>query len=475
LSLEKAQFNHADSLKISSTMIRPFFHNHKKGQFTVRYRQEQYSNDNTSNQENMDVRFIGKGRGWFQGVNISYYNDFIAFSVEPYWLSSVNDSSAVISRVGAFSVLNDNQIKPQGEFLNSGFREVQFYLHYKGLGVGISNASLWWGPGIHNSLTMSNNTVGFPHYTFGTIRELRLWKLGFNMRITLSKLNELESPNATYYSAITGLFSYHGNTGISFGFCRNYLSGGVDIGIPWEMNDAMNLILEDLYLEDKKDLYYTQNLGIPDAGVYNSDPWDQVLSAFVTIINPVSGFVAYFEVARGDHAVSKTDLLTVPDHDTVSMFGVRKYGFFNNPNLLLVFEYTRLLISFDHIYRSTGGFGGYEWYDYNTFEGRRWAAHSGYDSDDFLLMFGYLGDKWAFIPGFNYERHGVVNVRVPEVKMEFRLDTRYKYKGFWFNLYYEYQHEQHLGFTKDNVYLDEATGLRFTNTIMLGVEKTLIF
>jgi len=68
LFLEKEQFNHADSLKISSTMIRPFFHNHKKGQFTVRYRQEQYSNDNTSNQENMDVRFIGKGRGWFQGV-----------------------------------------------------------------------------------------------------------------------------------------------------------------------------------------------------------------------------------------------------------------------------------------------------------------------------------------------------------------------------------------------------------------------
>ena len=92
LSLEKEQFNHADSLKISSTIIRPFYHHNKKGQFTVRYRQEQYSNDNTSNQENMDVRFIGKGRGWFQGLNISYYNDFIAFSVEPYWLSSANET-----------------------------------------------------------------------------------------------------------------------------------------------------------------------------------------------------------------------------------------------------------------------------------------------------------------------------------------------------------------------------------------------
>ena len=86
-----------------------------------------------------------------------------------------------------------------------------------------------------------------------------------------------------------------------------------------------------------------------------------------------------------------------------------------------------------------------------------------------------MGNKWSFIPGFNYERHGVIAHRIPEVKMEFRLDTRYKYKGFWFNLYYEYQHEQHLGFTKDNAYLDETTGLRFTNTIMLGIEKVLYF
>ena len=475
LSIEKEQFKNADSLQISSTMIRPFYIPHKKGQLILRYRQEQYFNDNTSNQENMDVRFIGKGRGWFQGLNISYYNDFIAFSVEPYWLSSANDSVLVISRPGVYSVLNDSHIKPDGQFISSGFREAQFYLHFKGLGIGISNASMWWGPGIHNSITMTNNTNGFKNYMIGTIRELRWQKLGLNARLTLSQLNELESPDAVFYTALTGLFSYHGSTEISIGFSRNYLSGGVDIGIPWEMNDAMNLILEDLFLVDKKDLYYTQNLNIPDAGVWNWDPWDQVISGFVSISIPTVGTNVYFEIATGDHRASRGDLLTQPDHDTVAMFGIRKYGFFDQPDLVLVFEYSRLIKSYSHIFRSSGGFGGYDYYDYNTFEGRRWTAHSGADSDDLLLMFGYLSNKWVFLPGFNYERHGVVSYRIPEVKMEFRLDTRYKYKDVWFNLYYEYQHEQHLGFTKDNVYLDEATGLRFTNTIMLGIEKIIYF
>ena len=72
-----------------------------------------------------------------------------------------------------------------------------------------------------------------------------------------------------------------------------------------------------------------------------------------------------------------------------------------------------------------------------------------------------MNDKLTVIPSFNYERHGVIDNKIPEreyeynpehttwlhiwgnrtawpeVKLEYRLDLKYKYKGYLFNFYYE--------------------------------------
>jgi len=37
---------------------------------------------------------------------------------------------------------------------------------------GISNENLWWGPGIRNTLIMTNNAPGFKHLTFNTVRRV---------------------------------------------------------------------------------------------------------------------------------------------------------------------------------------------------------------------------------------------------------------------------------------------------------------
>ncbi len=46
--------------------------------------------------------------------------------------------------------------------------------------------------------------------------------------------------------------------------------------------------------------------------------------------------------------------------------------------------------------------------------------------------------------------------RPAEVKMEIRLDTRYKYKDIWFGIYYEKQFEAFLGFP--NYFYVDAQG-----------------
>ncbi len=44
-----------------------------------------------------------------------------------------------------------------------------------GLAAGLSTENLWWGPGVRNSLLMSNSAAGFPHFFLGTARPADIW------------------------------------------------------------------------------------------------------------------------------------------------------------------------------------------------------------------------------------------------------------------------------------------------------------
>ena len=89
------------------------------------------------------------------------------------------------------------------------------------------------------------------------------------------------------------------------------------------------------------------------------------------------------------------------------------------------------------------------------------------------------------IPALNYERHGIVSHRPAEVKLEFRLDTRYNYKGIWLGVYLEKQFEAFLGFP-DYFYVDKLgnsidasegklANTRNTNTLIISLSKNINF
>ena len=89
------------------------------------------------------------------------------------------------------------------------------------------------------------------------------------------------------------------------------------------------------------------------------------------------------------------------------------------------------------------------------------------------------------IPALNYERHGIVSHRPAEVKLELRLDTRYKYKDIWFGIYYEKQFEAFLGFPNyfyendQGQPIDASKGKlansRRTTTLILSLSKIINF
>ena len=408
----------------------------------LKVRSELFYNNGTPNLENMGSRWVGKGAGFFTGVNLSYSGKFVSFSLEPFYFTTQNKKVDDLNREGLFTRLNDVRDKGETPFVTSGLRGTQIYFNYQEFGFGFSNANMWWGPGLYTSLTMTNNTTGFPHIMIGTIREKRYRNIGFNFRYVFSQLNKTE--NNPYYTALLGTATFYTEPIITIGFNRNILSpkrwDGEKIS---KFNAATLLFRPSINIED----------------IY------QTLAAYFILDFPESGLKVFFELGTTDRWQDFTDFLNYPDHGIGSLFGFRQYGPFNKQNLVMGFEYARLLQSSFWERRPTPNWYGNPLFDYSSYDGRRWAAHSGSDSDDLYIYFGYQSDKWTFIPALNYERHGVLYTRPAEVKMEVRLDFRYRWKDYRFNVFFEREWLEHAGFVPNK--------WRIGNVIWFGVERDL--
>lgn len=203
---------------------------------------------------------------------------------------------------------------------------------------------------------------------------------------------------------------------------------------------------------------------------------DHTFTGYIETTFPESKLKIFLEIGRNDIAWDIYNLILAPDHSIATVFVFRKYELFHNPRLFFGMEYTKLF------------FGRYKdrlivapWYErgeyeYSSYDGRRWVAHSGSDSDDFTIYFGWVGKNISIIPTFNYERHGLqypINqtetgrvkseiIGYPEVKFEFRLDLRYNYKDFLIYLYFEQEYLDNLEFLDKN---------RTGTIIWVGIEK----
>ena len=502
LEQEKNLFT-ADDQQYKNFLIRPFLNKTDEtysGTWSIGFRTELFLNDNAPNLENTSDRWIGKGVSFFQGLRLVYTNKFLSLSLEPYYFTNQNknysepwqeyfasqkDDHVFDSdqpwREPKFSKLNDNRPHGTKPYSKTGIREAQIYLHYNGLGIGYSNANMWWGSGYHSSLNMTNNTTGFPHLMIGTIQEQQIKEFGFNFRYIFADSLKYNAAKP-FYTAITSTITYYSEPTITLGFSRSYLSGGHYAGEETiTRKEAMLMPFEKLYLEDKQ--------VDPEDPLSAVDIWDQILVGYFTMTFSKIGLVVFIEYGRNDHAWNKKDFIRQPDHTAASIIGLRKYGFFHNPKLVAGIEYTNLMKTKYWNDRKSA-----DWYDrinfdYWGYDGRHWGAHSGPDSDDLFIYFGYMSDKLTVIPSFNYERHGVIDNKIPErdyeyvddwlsiwgnrtfwpeVKLEYRLDLRYKYKGFIFNFYYERENIQNDQFRE---WADKAFQERKSNVFWLGIER----
>ena len=445
-----------------SLLFRPLLKKLTNSDWLFIARNEYFFNDNSPNLENMGNRWVGKGIGVFSGFNLSHSNKYISFSIEPYFFIDQNQYVKNVDRKDPynadpdfFNVLNDNRISTDQPYVSYGFRESILFFHYNDIGFGISNANMWWGPGIHSSLTMTNNTSGFPYFMIGNGREKRFKNIGTNFRYLFSKLDKVDGD--PFYTSLIGSISIYSEPKITIGLNRNYLSGGLSTDRPFTAWDAALLPFESLFIDTKKNKY-------PDESIVH-DPWDETMVGYITLNFHDSGLQLFAEVGTNDHRQNWSDLRSQPDHAGAYVIGLRKYGLLKNQYLIGGFEYLSSKQSYTSKFRIRGNWYDSYSYHYSSYEGRRWTAHSGSDSDDFYFFFGYNDSDLTFIPGFNYERHGIVSGDPPEVKIEFKLDIRIKYQDYAINLYLERE------FINNNYFTVNET--KKSSLLWFGVEKDL--
>ena len=446
-----------------SLLIRPIINSSNNIKWFLKFRNEMFYSQNYPNFENLGNRYVGRGLGFFTSYSFLYLSDHILFGIEPFYLINENKSIKIYKRESPygdfapdiFNVLNNNRINTNKPYEKFGLRESTLFLHYNGLGFGISNANMWWGPGLHTSLTMTNNTTGFPYIMIGSIYEKKFKSVKYNFRYIFSKLDKISGD--PYYSALVFFLKFYNNPTITLGFSRNYLSGGLPTDRRFTVWDAVKLPFEWLFIDTKEDKY--------PIDWEAHDRWDQTLSFFIDLYYSKPKINIYCEIGTDDHRQNWSDLRSHPEHNSAIIIGLRKFNLFNNNNIFSGFEYANIKQSFTHKFRGGGHWWSSPYYAYSTYDGRRWAAHSGSDSDDLYIFLGIKNGNYLYMPAFNFERHGIVFGKKPEVKIEFKLNLYFHNKDYLYKIRFEHEFINNIAFTSDDN--------QKNNAILIGIEKKL--
>jgi len=426
----------------------------KKDSFQLGFTQNYYYNTNHPNFENHNGFYFPKGFGSISSALFYYNSKYISFSIGPHRIINNEYHKVLPQKKDSFSVNNDVPLESIENSKSLKFRNTGLSLHYSSLYLGYGNWNQWWGPGIHNSLVMTNNAEGIAHYFVGTSDYQPLvGDLKYYFKYMVSDVMHNNAGAKYFLSAYYFNLRYNN---IELGKSRHILNGGYN-DIPWSINDAMDVLI-------------TQN---------NIKYWDEIVDYYISANFPSSGLKIFLEVGFLNRSFNEKDPKVYSDHTMGSNLGLRKYSAFGYDELMFGFEYTRLVQGLYYDIIPTPNWYDNIKYNYSSYRGRRWAAHSGADSDDFLVFIGYINDRASIIYGVNYERHGVTYHFPPEVKFESRISVSFKYKNTFIYLNYENEYIEHYGFVdvNRNVWNEtfEPGSIQRTQTLLISIEHTFSF
>lgn len=173
--------------------------------------------------------------------------------------------------------------------------------------LGVSTENLWWGPGIENAITLSNNAPGFPH-AFVQMRPLHTQYGVFDAQWILGQLREsdfFDTVSSNNRRALNGLaftWTPPGEPGLTLGTARLVMS----------QQNKGRVITSSAF-------DFLRLVGQPNTNPDTSSKAvrggrDQIFSLFGRWVFAPAGFEAYLEWARFEDPKSFRDLLEYPGH-----------------------------------------------------------------------------------------------------------------------------------------------------------------
>ena len=195
--------------------------------------------------------------------------------------------------------------------------------------IGLSNENLWWGPGMRNSLTMSNNADGFKHFTLNTVKPVKTSIGSFEGQIIMGTLknsgftpfdplrrfsnNILYIPKRNedrYINAMVATYQPKWVPGLFLGLIRSFTK------YHSKKDSSYQSLTPIFYSMDRKFDLSSGNL-VPDYS-------DQRISVFARWLWAPAHAEVYFEFMREDHPQNWRDFFLQMDYSRAYIFGFRK-------------------------------------------------------------------------------------------------------------------------------------------------------
>jgi hypothetical protein len=188
-----------------------------------------------------------------------------------------------------------------------------------GVAAGVSTENLWWGPGIRNSLLMTNSAPGMLHLFLGTTRPIDIWVGWLEAQMVWGSPRESKWFDANprndsrLFTALNVGYEPRWVPGLFLGLTRVYLYAIPPGGLPW--SDYLGLPLIAPFF--KNSLKSASN-------PTGDSPDNQLFSLSLRWVFPESGLEIYGEWGRDDHSASLQDFFTQPEHSQAYMLGLQK-------------------------------------------------------------------------------------------------------------------------------------------------------
>ncbi|WP_257669525.1 capsule assembly Wzi family protein [Parapedobacter tibetensis] len=232
-------------------------------------------------------------------------------------------------------------------------------LNFDPVSFGVSTENLWWGPGIRNSLLMSNTAPGFPHFTINTTRPVstpigsfegqlvggRLRSSGFLPSITDESLHQemyyIPKPKSDrYFSGFIASYQPKWLPGLSLGIIRSFVVNSHD------QTDNLRDYLPFFKPVNKEARYLDDNGDLQTDGEVR----DRYGSAFFRWVMPAGKFEVYGEYGRKVRPENGRDWMVQSTHSRAYVLGFRKlvsFKYFGGEEDMLQFDAEVTELSFN--------------------------------------------------------------------------------------------------------------------------------